>query len=165
MIILVMVTTILPMILVGILAGTSYVVYVTPSPFILILFFIILWRVLITERKAQNNITPMTQLPAKAANNRPQVAVRDREAGCERSQLIQPALPRRTHVYNSMPLPGYHAQSKLKSMSTVNVKKVTSITHQEGKESENLPIAMVDLVEDNQNIKWWNKELTAYVVK
>ena len=163
MIILVMVTTILPMILVGVLAGPSYVVYVTPSPFILILLFFILWRVLITERKAQNNITPMTQLPAKAANNRLQVAVRDWEAEGKRSQ---PALPLRAHVYNSMPFLGYSTQSKFKSMSTVNVKKTTSITHEEGEESEKSPIAMVDLVEDgNHDIKWWNKEFTAYVVK
>lgn len=60
---------ILPITMVSIFAGPAYVTYVAiPGPLITTLVGFVLWRVLITERKAHD--TTVTQLSPEATMNR-----------------------------------------------------------------------------------------------
>ena len=163
LIIVVTLSMILPITMVSIFAGPAYVTYVAiPGPFIISLVGFILWRVLITERKAHD--TTVTQLFPEATMNRnqPLRASRYRDRETERERLIQLSLPRRTYNYGNLSIPGCSRCAehnfKMSTMGTMDVKKETaSVMHQEDEESP-----MTDVVQD---IKWWNKEFSACVVK
>lgn len=153
---------IIPMLFIGLLAGPGYVVYVVwPGPVISTTLLALYWQKVKAQSRNHTNqdTVPLQLLPPPPAN-RLKRAPRDRKTMEER--LIQLSIPRGSYAYGSISVDGYNAEHKLKS--TTNVKKTITSIYQKG-ENDKKSAAMVGVLENNQDIKWWNKEFSACVVK
>ena len=148
----VMLSMVIPMAFIGVLAGPKYVIYVAwPGPVISSTLMALILRKLKAKYRT-NPTAPRSQLPLPATTT--QLKRAPKEQKTEQDRLIQLSIPR--HV------PGYSAVRKVTFMGNLNVKKATaSVMHQEPDE-ENEKSPMNNVVQD---IRWWNKEFSACVVK
>lgn len=142
----------IPMIIIGISVGPQYLGYVVwPGPVIFVTWVAIIWQRWRAKNRT-NPTVPQAQLPLPRHRLR---APRDWKT--EQDRLLQLSVPRS--------VPGY--STEYKTMGTLNVKKATAASMHHGHNQENekengkSPNPMANVAQD----MWWNKELSACVVK